>query len=48
MGIIAGVPVERPAVAGQGQTGDNDAMAALCQLGYSAAESKKAVVAAVL
>lgn len=45
MGIVAGVPVAKPAVADQGQSGNNDALAALCQLGYSAAEAKKAVVA---
>jgi Holliday junction DNA helicase RuvA len=44
MGIAPGAPSSRPAVKDQTPAGDNDAIAALCQLGYSAAESKKAVV----
>ncbi len=42
---IAGIAEVSRSVAAQSQVGDNDAIAALCQLGYSAAEAKKAVVA---
>ncbi len=44
MGIAGIAEVSRPAAA-QSQVGDNDAIAALCQLGYSAGEAKKAVIA---
>lgn len=45
MGIAGMAEFSRTAVAEQTQTGNNDAVAALCQLGYSTTEAKKAVIA---
>lgn len=45
MGIAGMAEISRPATDTPSKAGNNDAIAALCQLGYSTAEAKKAVVA---